>query len=168
MDSDERATKGKLPDQITDEVYRALFIRGLYNKRIKCKVHDYLNIKTLGDTFRATRLIHTKLKTYEDIECQGDSDDDTNDNTPNTTQPSIQMVNQVDAEIINAVLNPPLPTPLDMCAHCVCAINGMLPPGKQQQQQKTFQWLFLQVWRTRTYVPCTYIFHASQTTTTGQ
>ena len=50
----------------------------------------------------------------------------------------MQMVNQVDAEILNAVLTSPMPTPLEMFAHCVREINSMLPPGRQQQQQKTF------------------------------
>ena len=52
-------------------------------------------MKTLANTFRTARLICTKLKAYEDIECQGDSDDDTNDNAQNVSQPFMQMVNQV-------------------------------------------------------------------------
>ena len=95
-------------------------------------------MKTLADTFRAARLICTKLKAHEDIEYQGDSNDDTNDNTQNVSQPVMQMVNQVNAEILNVVLTSPIPTPLEMCAHCVCEINSMLPPGRQQQQQKLF------------------------------
>ena len=57
MDNAEKALTGKLPDQIRDEVYKALFIRSLYNKRIKCKVHDYPNVKTLGNEFRVARLV---------------------------------------------------------------------------------------------------------------
>ena len=68
MDNSEKATKSKTPDQISDEVYRAMFIKGLFNKHIKCKVHDYPNVKTLADAFNAARAVRNKLKRYKDIE----------------------------------------------------------------------------------------------------
>ena len=127
----------RTPAQITDEVYKAVFIRGLYNKSIKRKAHDYPNMKTLGDTFRAARMVRTQLKANEDIECLNDSDDDTNkvgNNKPSDgTAPIAQAINQIDGDIINMIMDTPLPTPLELCIHCICEINGMLPPNKQQQ-----------------------------------
>ena len=101
MDNSEKATKGKTPDQISDKVYRAMFIKGLFNKHIKCKVHDYPNVKTLADAFNTARADRNKLKRYEDIEGIIDSDDDSNSDlskllTSSNNIVTLQMIIQVD------------------------------------------------------------------------
>ena len=140
MDNSEKATKCKTPDQITDEVYRAMFIKGLFNKHIKCKVHDYPNVKTLADAFNAARAVRNKLKRYEDIEGIIDSDDDSDSNLskPLTSSNNIvtpQMISQVDMQILDAVMAAPHNTQFELCDHCVHEVNNMLPIHKQLQQQ---------------------------------
>ena len=87
-----------MPDQISDEVYRAMFIKGLFNKHFKCKAHDYPNVKTLADTFNAARAVRNKLKRYKDIEGIIDSDDDSDLSKLLTSSNNIatpQMISQV-------------------------------------------------------------------------
>ena len=100
MDNLEKATKGKTPDQISDELYRAMFTKGLFNKHIKCKVHDYPNVKTPADAFNAARAVRNKLKRYEDIEGIIDSDDDSDSDlskllTSSNNIVTPQMISQV-------------------------------------------------------------------------
>ena len=140
MDNSEKATKGKTPDQISDEVYRAMFIKGLFNKRIKRKVHDYPNVKTLADAFNAARAVRNKLKRYEDIEGIVDSDDDSDSDSPQTAasknQASTpQTISQIDMQILDTVMAAPLNTQFELCDHCVNEVNTMLPAHKQLQQK---------------------------------
>ena len=101
MDNSEKATKDKMPDQITDEVYRAMFIKGLSNKHIKHKVHNYRNVKMLADAFNAARAVRNKLKRYEDIEGIIDSDDNSDSDlskllTSSNNIATPKMISQVD------------------------------------------------------------------------
>ena len=140
MDNLEKATKGKMPNQITDEVYRAMFIKGLFNKHIKRKVHDYPDVKTLADAFNAARAVRNKLKRYEDIEGIIDSDDDSDSDLskPLTSSNNIvtpQMISQVNMQILDTVMAAPCNTQFELYDHCVHEVNNMLPIHKQLQQQ---------------------------------
>ena len=140
MDNSQKATKGKTPNQISDEVYRAMFIKGLFNKHIKCKVHDYPNVKTLADAFNAARAVRNKLKRYEDVEGIIDSDDDSDSNlskllTSSNNIATLQMISQVDMQILDAVMAAPCNTQFELCDHYVHEVNNMLPIQKQLQQQ---------------------------------